>query len=297
MKRRNFIKGATFGAFAVSTTGLIRFNGTSYIGDCQTTTDILGPFYRPNAPVRNDLVIENLPGEIVTLTGKILHDDCTTPLDQARVELWHCSADEVYDNDSDEYRYRGTTFSDTGGDYHFRTQMPVPYDAGGGNYRPAHFHLMISAPGYQNLITQLYFAGDPYLDKDLSSRSPSAQSRILKTNRDGQGNLVIPFNIIMQKKLPADPVALDRLVGRYAGEGDHSQNFEFFKHEDQLWLRNDLFGISLQYLDNNTFKVPGIDSRGSWQIRFDLQGGGKVQAVSTRTDSKGKKTVTQARKM
>lgn len=295
MKRRDFLKGAGFGAVAISTTGLIRFNGTSYIGDCQTTTDILGPFYRPNAPVRNDLVIANLPGDIVRLTGKVLHDDCTTPLDQARVELWHCSAGEVYDNDSEEYRYRGTTFSDTRGDYHFRTQMPVPYDAGGGNYRPAHFHLMISAPGYQNLITQLYFAGDPYLDKDLSSRSPAAQSRILKTHKDSKGNLVIPFNIIMQKQLPADPVALDQLVGRYAGEGD--QRFEFFKHEDQLWLKNDLFGVSLQYLGNNTFEIPGVEQRGSWQIRFDLQPGEKVQAISTRTDTSGKKTVSRTRKM
>ena len=45
----------------------------------------------------------------------------------------------------------GIEISSDYGKYKFISQMPVPYDAGGGLIRPAHFHLMISASGYQSL--------------------------------------------------------------------------------------------------------------------------------------------------
>lgn len=32
--------------------------------------------------------------------------------------------------------------------------------------RPAHIHFMISAPGWRTLVTHLFVAGDPYLDRD-----------------------------------------------------------------------------------------------------------------------------------
>ncbi len=296
VKRRQFIKGASLSAIALSTTGVIHFDGTSYIGDCETTTDILGPFYRPNAPVRNNLVIEDMPGEIVKLVGKVLHDDCSTSIENAKVELWHCSAEEVYDNDTDEYNYRGTTFCNAKGEYHFITQMPVPYDAGGGMYRPAHFHLMISAPGYQNLITQLYFTGDPYLDKDRSAKSPAAKSRILEVGKDDKENLTVSFDIIMQKQLQVNPADLDRLVGRYVGESDGSQSFEFFQHENQLWLKNEVFGETFRYMGNNTFEAPDRELWGSFQVKFEVQSNNKILAVSTRFNGKGNKIVQRATK-
>jgi Dioxygenase len=37
------------------------------------------------------------------------------------------------------------------------------------SWRPAHLHFKIDADGYQPLTTQLYFAGDPYLDSDCGS--------------------------------------------------------------------------------------------------------------------------------
>jgi protocatechuate 3,4-dioxygenase beta subunit len=66
---------------------------------------------------------------------------------------------------------RNTTFS--------VVAVPVPYDIGGGNKRPAHFHLMITAEGHQPFVTQLYFTGDRYIANDPLSSSPSAKKRIL----------------------------------------------------------------------------------------------------------------------
>jgi protocatechuate 3,4-dioxygenase beta subunit len=33
-------------------------------------------------------------------------------------------------------------------------------------YRPAHIHFIISAPGYQPVVTHIFVEGDPYLDSD-----------------------------------------------------------------------------------------------------------------------------------
>ena len=32
--------------------------------------------------------------------------------------------------------------------------------------RPAHLHFKVAAPGYRTLITHIFVAGDPYLDRD-----------------------------------------------------------------------------------------------------------------------------------
>ncbi len=70
MQRRTFIKNTALCGVAVSATGFIRFNGQNFEGDCETTTDILGPFYRPNAPVRSNMRIKNAKGQLVVLSGQ-----------------------------------------------------------------------------------------------------------------------------------------------------------------------------------------------------------------------------------
>ena len=137
MQRRTFIKDTALTAMAVSAAGFIRFNGTNYEGDCETTTDILGPYYRPNAPIRSDLRIPNAPGQPITLSGIIKHKDCKTPLKNACVELWHCDGKGVYDNDSPAFNYRAKTYCDEKGNYSFKTILPVPYGVGDGTTRSA----------------------------------------------------------------------------------------------------------------------------------------------------------------
>ncbi len=289
MKRRKFLKGTAMSAVAVSTTGFISFDGSNYVGDCKTTTDILGPFYRPDAPVRNDLVVEHLSGEEVYLQGTIFHDNCSTPLKNAKVELWHCDINEKYDNESDEYRYRATQFTDREGAYSFRTQMPVPYDVGDGTYRPAHFHLMISAPGYQNLVTQLYFTGDPHLDRDRSSKAPHAKSRILDLEKNSDGFLSVPFNVIMEKELDLDPVALEKLEGMFVLEDNHEDVMVFFARDGHLWLKNEVHGELLRYTGDNKFVIPDSHTWGEEKYFFQFQKDGRL-AVFRSIDSPGGST-------
>jgi len=70
------------------------------------------------------------------------------------------------------------------GKYSFKTIVPVPYKASATSWRPAHIHLRVSSPNHQDLITQIYFKGDPYLDQDSSSASPLAVNRILDITTD-----------------------------------------------------------------------------------------------------------------
>jgi len=59
MDRRKFIKESSFAAVAVYAFGNICWNENKFIGNSITTTDILGPFYRPGYPFRTNI---NPPG-------------------------------------------------------------------------------------------------------------------------------------------------------------------------------------------------------------------------------------------
>jgi protocatechuate 3,4-dioxygenase beta subunit len=276
MKRRIFLKEAVLGAVAISTAGFIRFNGTNYEGDCETTTDILGPFYRPDAPVRANMRINNLAGQLVVLSGQIKHKDCKTPLKNACVELWHCDAKGVYDNDSPDFKYRAKTYCDAKGNYSFKTIIPVPYDVGNGTIRPAHYHVLISAAGYQSLITQLYFTGDPYLSKDSSSSSPAAKRRILDIKNGRNGEKTVSFNVTMMEKLPADVGVIDRLVGIYTYTNDNKKSEEFYKKDGMIWIKDGSSingGYPLEYSGNNTFEDYGRDNK----YQFIIQESGLIK--------------------
>ncbi len=278
MQRRTFIKDTALTAMAVSAAGFIRFNGTNYEGDCETTTDILGPYYRPNAPVRSDMRIKNDVGTLVELSGQVKHKDCKTALKGACVELWHCDAKGVYDNESPDFKYRAKTYCDEKGNYSFKTIVPVPYDVGNGTVRPAHFHLLISAPGYQSLITQLYFTGDKNISKDPSASSPAAKRRILDLKNDDTGGKTVWFNVTMMEKLPADAAVIDRLIGTYKKTDGKIE--ELYKKDGMLWIKDAesiIGGYPLEYSGNNIFEHYGQQSK----FQFTIQSGGVTKLSYT----------------
>lgn len=295
MERRTFIRNTALCAVAVSASGFIRFDGFSYVGDCETTTDILGPFYRPDSPARNNLLIKGDPGTIIELSGMVKHKDCITPHKKAKIELWHCSSKGVYDNTSNEFFYRGTTYSDDKGQYLFKTILPVPYDIGGGSFRPAHFHIMITAEGYQSLVTQLYFSGDAHLTEDASSSSPTAKRRILDVKSLKDGTKKVLFDVSMSDTLAAEPASIDRLTGIYSNNDDKSK-LEFFKKNNALWIKNEVFGNRFEYIGNNTFQYPGTTLDMTWKLSFEMMTSGAVKLTQTLINQKGEKVISIAMK-
>lgn len=290
MERRTFVNNTALLAIAISTSGFIRFDGHNFVGDCETTTDILGPFYRPNSPLRHNLSINGESGDAIELVGKINHNDCTTPYSKAKIELWHCDAKGVYDNTSQEYRYRGTTFSDLNGDYKFNTILPVPYDIGNGTIRPAHFHMMISAEGYQPLVTQLYFVGDDYIEKDETASSPSAKKRILDVVRLGNGNKKVVVDVNMSQNLSPESAAINKLVGVYTDDKKLLKKV-FFNKDNALWMKNELFGVNFNYMGDNTFTLPGVDIKNKLSYHFEILSLHTTRLTISELDHNGKKQV------
>ena len=198
MDRKNFILTSSLAAFSLTTCGAVVKNDQGeFTGDCETTNDILGPFYRENAPIRSNIIIDGERGTQVILKGKVYGIDCKTVLQNALVEIWHCNADGDYDNDSDEYRHRASWRTDANGEYSFQTILPGKY-LNGKLFRPAHIHFRVTAENSQELVSQVYFKGDPHITKDPWASQEKAERRILDIALvDTKGNLEVNFDIFL----------------------------------------------------------------------------------------------------
>lgn len=105
-----------------------------------TPWDEIGPFYRPNAPLRSSI------GRGYLLSGAVRSADDCRPLQNVRIEIWQVGPDGTYDD-----AHRATLFSDHAGRYRLETNLPPPYGA-----RPSHIHMLVDARGFEGLITQHY---------------------------------------------------------------------------------------------------------------------------------------------
>ena len=281
MQRKTFIKNTTLTVISISAFGALNWNGKKFEGDTPTTTDILGPFYRPRSPIRTNLRLPNSNGTRIVLKGYIFKEDGKIAINNALVEIWHCDENEVYDNTSGEYKYRGGQRTKANGKYEFKSILPVPYKADPKDetsWRPAHIHMRVSVPNQQDLITQLYFKDGKYVDTDKWASDPKAVNRILTTSKNNSGESEIIFNVIMSKEIPLDIKVYDKITGLY-DVGDNNF-YEFIKNDDLLFMKqNGQLRASLKYIGNNTFEG-GI---GFPKVTFELQKDGGVKAVIIRT--------------
>jgi protocatechuate 3,4-dioxygenase beta subunit len=132
-------------------------------GCAETADNILGPFYKPDAPFRSDLTIGASVGKLLEVSGRVVGCDCETPLIGAVVDIWQADESGAYDNTG--YVLRGRVRSDADGMYRYTSVLPGAY-LNGSQYRPKHIHYMVSHPSAAGLVTQLYFEGDPYIAQD-----------------------------------------------------------------------------------------------------------------------------------
>lgn len=289
MQRRSFIKHSSLTVIYTSAFGSLHWNGKNFEGDRPTTTDILGPFYRPGAPLRTNLRLPGSKGTPVVLKGKIFREDGKTPIRDAFVEIWHCDENEQYDNTSAAYHYRGAQRTGADGSYAFQSILPVPYKAVPTietSWRPAHIHLRVSVPNQQDLITQIYFKGGKYVDQDKWSSAPEAVNRILPIRKNTMGESEIIFNVVMSKEIPLDKKVYDKISGLY-DVGDNN-TIEFSQSDDLLFMKqNGQYWASLKYMGNNHFEG-GI---GYPRATFALQEDGTVKVVVV-TDIPSIKTYT-----
>ncbi len=126
-----------------------------------TPPDVEGPFYAANAPYTTELAGKDEPGERIFIRGTVYGKDCKTPLAGVIVDVWQADTTGNYHDAGTTYRLRGQMTTNADGQYAFTSIRPGQYDVGGA-LRPAHVHFKFHYPG-QELTTQLYFEGDPYL--------------------------------------------------------------------------------------------------------------------------------------
>lgn len=276
MQRRKFVKHTSAFAFGLGVFGSVRWSEHGFVGDTPTTTDILGPFYRPGAPPRENLNPKDFKGEVLHLTGTVYKEDGKTPVPDCFIEIWQCQADGFYDNVSDEYVYRASQNVTSKGTYKFITTKPVAYPVEENSpvYRPAHIHMRVSALGQQDLITQIYFTGDPYLDGDPSTKSPLAVNRILSIRKRNGTESEINFDIVLKKEYLPDEAIFQKVSGVY--KMNNNVMMEFYREGDLLFYKtnNQIWG-GLSYAGNNTF-IGGVNDT---EAKFELlpQGRANVQ--------------------
>jgi protocatechuate 3,4-dioxygenase beta subunit len=147
-------------------------------------SSVLGPFYREDAPwiQLGDTICRQADSGIPALiSGRILSMDAK-PISGAVLDIWQVASNGMYENTDPtqvDFNLRGRLHAADDGSYNFWTVKPVPYpipkDGPAGlildgaarhNMRAAHIHVIAEAPGYQTVISELFNAGDPYLDSD-----------------------------------------------------------------------------------------------------------------------------------
>ena len=148
-----------------------------------TEATVLGPFfahgakeYGYGADLRQGAT---LTGEDVWVSGRVLSTD-GRPIPHAALDIWQAKADGIYDLQTEGgFELRGRVKANERGEYALKSYKPkfysVPMDGpvgdlvratGNHHMRPAHMHAIVSAPGYQQVITHVFVDGDPYLDED-----------------------------------------------------------------------------------------------------------------------------------
>src|SRR5512134_4001 len=147
-----------------------------------TESTVLGPFYVPGAPElpSGANIAPGVAGEPAYFSGRVLTPQ-GEPIAGATLDLWSTDGEGWYDVQRPDggMRARAKIKTDAQGRYAFWTIKPVSYPIptdgpvgqmllrmGRHPYRPAHTHMIVSAPGYESVTTHVFVEGDPYLESD-----------------------------------------------------------------------------------------------------------------------------------
>ncbi len=148
-----------------------------------TVTEETGPTFGHNrfGALDNNLILNwtkgesHAVGERILVHGRVL-DENSRPVPNTLIEIWQANAGGRYRHRKDTYFAPldpnfggcGRTLTDDAGGYQFMTIKPgaYPWPNRGNDWRPAHIHISVYGHSFgQRLITQMYFEGDPLIDR------------------------------------------------------------------------------------------------------------------------------------
>jgi catechol 1,2-dioxygenase len=163
-----------------------------------TEDNILGPFHRPGAPFRAKITPPAEPGQILVIRGRVWGHDTRRPLAGAVLDIWQANHEGKYDYEGpladapgELFKYRARVTADETGFYEYETIHPGYYTG-----RTKHIHYLVKHPGYKELVTQLYFKGDPRNASDRFYRESLAVD-IVAEERGGVTIELGVFDIVL----------------------------------------------------------------------------------------------------
>ncbi|MGA3317037.1 MAG: hypothetical protein ABSC64_11445 [Candidatus Korobacteraceae bacterium] len=159
----------------------------------------LGPFYKREAPHTSVMRAPGDRGMPLSLSG-VVYDTRGEVVPDAKLEIWQ--TDNAGQYDIQGYRYRAVLEPGAKGSYAVESVMPGHYPA----RVCQHVHCLVTAPGHQPLITQLYFATDPVFDGDPDknyTRDPLITSRelvrpVMIKSDPRQTIAIVNFDLVME---------------------------------------------------------------------------------------------------
>jgi catechol 1,2-dioxygenase len=149
-----------------------------------TENTILGPFYVPNAPhyeLGTNICLDG-KGEPLLIRGRVI-DTAGNPVAGATIDVWQANEEGFYDVQQKgfqpDFNLRGVFTADCDGRYWFQSVKPkyyqIPSDGPVGRmldalgrhpYRSAHVHFIVTASGFDPVITHVFTPDCEYLCED-----------------------------------------------------------------------------------------------------------------------------------
>lgn len=148
-----------------------------------TEGSVLGPFHTRGSPWMDSgsNLIQGNAGEAVLIQGRVT-DTGGHPLADATIDFWQNADNGMYwqmDDSQPQDNLRCQLKVQADGRFELATIRPRPYlvptDGPVGEllrishrdaWRPAHFHIIVEAPGHRSLITEVFDEADPWVEKD-----------------------------------------------------------------------------------------------------------------------------------
>ena len=151
--------------------------------DGATESTVLGPFWVPGSPLRGygESIAEQPSGAPAWVFGRVTDTDGNA-VAGAELDVWQNGDNRLYavqDPEAPEAHLRGRFVTRDDGSYAFLAERPLAYpipddgpvgrmlDATGRHpWRPAHIHIIVTAPGHRKLTTHIFDSESDYLDSD-----------------------------------------------------------------------------------------------------------------------------------
>jgi len=144
------------------------------------------PNHLEGAPFRAKLSPPHAEGEVLVVTGRVT--DKTTGEGVAHAVLDAFQADAKGHYDTEGFEYRARVLTDEQGRFEFETIVP-------SNYGPApHIHFYVTADGYSELRTDMYFRDDEHPDGGRPELTPKLVEREAK---NGEAYLEATFDVTL----------------------------------------------------------------------------------------------------